>query len=91
MLSVKAMASLLAFSSIWLLMEILSWSYHLTYTLFGGIGLLFTLILALSFWHFKEKTEQTKKLLSGNVIGYFMPSLFLVALGDKFSLFLPVF
>ncbi len=63
MLSVKAMASLLAFSSIWLLMEIFSWSYHLTYTLFGGIGLLFTLILAMSFRHFKEKTEQTKKIV----------------------------
>ena len=63
MLSVKAIASLLAFSSIWLLMENFSWSYQLTYTLFGGIGLLFTLILALSFSHFKEKTEQTKKIV----------------------------
>jgi hypothetical protein len=63
MLSVKAIASLLAFSSIWLLMEQFNWSYQLTYALFGGIGLLFTLLLALSFPHFKEKTEQTKKLV----------------------------
>jgi MFS family permease len=63
MLSVKAIASLLAFSSIWLLMEKFKWSYQLTYGLFGGIGLLLTIILALSFQHFKEKTEQTKKLV----------------------------
>jgi predicted MFS family arabinose efflux permease len=63
MLSVKAIASLLAFSSIWLLMEQFKWSYQLTYALFGGIGLFFTMLLALSFKHFKEKTEQTKKLV----------------------------
>lgn len=63
MLSVKAIASLLAFSSIWLLMEQFSWSYQLTYALFGCIGLIFTLLLALSFKHFEEKTEQTKKII----------------------------
>ncbi|MGV2871790.1 MFS transporter [Colwellia sp. E150_009] len=63
MLSVKSIASLLAFSSIWLLMKHFSWSYQSTYALFGGIGLLFTLFLALSFQHFKEKTEQTKKIV----------------------------
>jgi len=63
MLSVKAIASLLAFSSIWLLMKQFSWSYQLTYALFGGIGLLFTLLLALSFKHFEEKAEQTKKIV----------------------------
>jgi len=45
MLSIKAIASLLAFSSIWLLMEQFSWSYQITYALFGGIGLLMTLLL----------------------------------------------
>lgn len=63
MLSVKSIASLLAFSSIWLLMEQFNWSYEITYALFGGIGLLFTLFLALSFQHFEEKTEQTKKIV----------------------------
>jgi len=63
MLSVKAIASLLAFSSIWLLMEKFSWSYQVTYALFGSIGLLMTLFLALSFRHFKEKTPQTKKII----------------------------
>lgn len=63
MLSVKSIASLLAFSSIWLLMEQFNWSYQITYALFGGIGLLFTIFLALSFQHFKEETEQTKKII----------------------------
>ena len=63
MLSVKAIASLLAFSSIWLVMEQFSWSYQVTYALFGCIGLLFTLLLVLSFKHFEEKTGQTKKLV----------------------------
>jgi len=63
MLSVKAIASLLAFSSIWLLMEKFAWSYQITYALFGGVGLLMTLLLTFSFKHFKEKTPQTKKLV----------------------------
>ncbi|MCW8832181.1 MAG: MFS transporter [Colwellia sp.] len=63
MLSAKSIASLLAFSSIWLLMEKQQWSFQLTYALFGGLGLLLTLLLALSFKHFPEKTPQTKKLI----------------------------
>lgn len=63
MLSIKAIGSLLAFTSIWLLMKQFSWSYQYTYTLFGIIGLIFSLILALSFKHFPEKTPQTKKLI----------------------------
>jgi predicted MFS family arabinose efflux permease len=63
MLSIKAIASLLAFSSVWLLMKQFTWSYQATYTLFGAVGLLLTLFLALSFKNFPEKTEQTKKLV----------------------------
>jgi len=63
MLSVKSIASLIAFSSIWLLMEKFSWSYQNTYLLFGCLALIFTLLLALAFQHFPEKTPQTKKLI----------------------------
>ena len=63
LLSVKAIASLLAFSSIWLLVEYFSWGYQATYALFGCIGLVLTLLLMLSFQHFPEKTPQTKKLI----------------------------
>ncbi len=63
LLSVKSAASLLAFASIWLLMEHYTWSYQATYTLFGGLGLLLTIVLALSFKQFPVGTEQKKKLV----------------------------
>lgn len=63
MLSAKSAASLLAFSSIWLLMEYFSWSYQATYTLFGGLALLLTCFLAVSFKQFPIHTEQSKKLI----------------------------
>lgn len=62
-LSVKSIASLLAFSSIWLLMKQFSWNYQITYALFGALGLVMTLLLTLSFVHFPEKSPQTKKLI----------------------------
>ena len=62
-LSVKSIASLLAFSSIWLLMEYFQWSYQATYLLFGGVALLFTLFLVFSYPHFPQPTEQSKKLI----------------------------
>lgn len=63
MLSAKSAASLLAFSSIWLLMEKFTWSYQATYTLFGGIAIIFTLFLALTFKQFPVHVEQDKKLI----------------------------
>ena len=63
MLSAKSIASLLAFSSIWLLMDQFAWSFKSTYALFGGIALLITIALFLLFPHFPEKTEQHKKLI----------------------------
>ena len=63
MLSAKSAASLLAFSSIWLLMEKFSWSYQATYTLFGCIALIFTLFLAMTFKQFPVHVEQDKKLI----------------------------
>jgi hypothetical protein len=62
-LSIKSIASLLAFSSIWLLMEYFTWSYQSTYKLFGGIALIFTLFLVMSFPHFPPPVEQSRKLI----------------------------
>ncbi len=62
-LSVKSVASLLAFSSIWLVMEKLSWSYQQTYLLFGVLALIFTIGLILLFPLFPPKAEQHKKLI----------------------------
>jgi len=63
MLSIKSVASLLAFSLVWLLMKQFSWSYQATYLLFGLLGLLATLIIALLFKQFPAPVEQTKKLI----------------------------
>ncbi len=62
-LSVKSAASLIAFSTIWLLMEYFSWSYQATYLLFGGIALVFTLLIWVVFQQFPPQKEQTKKLI----------------------------
>ncbi len=62
-LSVKSIASLLAFSSIWVLMEYFTWSYQATYLMFGGIAFVFTLFLLISFPQFPQPAEQSKKLI----------------------------
>jgi len=63
MLSAKSAASLLAFGSIWFLMEQFTWSFQSTYLLFGGIALIFTILLALLFKSFPQEAEQEKKLI----------------------------
>lgn len=63
MLSVKSAGSLIAFSSVWLLMEKLSWSYQATYFLFGGLALILTVFMAFYFKEFPQATEQHKKLI----------------------------
>jgi predicted MFS family arabinose efflux permease len=62
-LSVKSAASLIAFSTVWLLMDFFSWSYQATYLLFGGIAIVFTTLIWLMFQQFPPKKEQTKKLI----------------------------
>lgn len=63
LLSIKSIASLMAFSSIWFLMEKFSWSYQSTYLLFGGLAIVFTFILWIGFPQFPPKTEQRKELI----------------------------
>ncbi|MFD2167556.1 MFS transporter [Thalassotalea euphylliae] len=63
MLSAKSIASLLAFSSVWLLMDQFAWSYQATYALFGGLALILVVLLALTFKQFPSPTEQHKKLI----------------------------
>lgn len=63
MLSAKSAASLLAFGSIWFLMEQFAWSFKSTYLLFGGLALIFTILLALLFKSFPQESEQEKKLI----------------------------
>lgn len=63
MLSAKSAASLLAFGSIWLLMELFDWSYTATYSLFGSVALLLIGYLAIAFKQFPLHAEQQKKLI----------------------------
>jgi Major Facilitator Superfamily len=63
LLSMKSIASLLAYSSVWLFMEPLNLSYQTTYLIFGGGALCLTILLALSFKEFPQHTEQSKKLV----------------------------
>lgn len=63
LLSVKSVASLLAFSSVWLLMEQFSWDYQSTYLLFGGLGFVLSILLFLAFPNFEQHHEQQKKII----------------------------
>ena len=62
-MSVKAVASLLAYGSIWVLMDQFNVSYQSTYLLFGGLGLLLTIVIAAAFKQFPPITEQSKKFI----------------------------
>lgn len=62
-LAMKSAASLLAFSSIWLLMEYFDWSYQATYALFGSLALGLTLFLFFAFKQFPIHAEQEKRLI----------------------------
>lgn len=62
-LSVKAVASLLAYGSIWLLMEQLGWPYEHMYLLAGASGLLIVLLVWAVFPLFPEQTSQRKHIV----------------------------
>jgi predicted MFS family arabinose efflux permease len=61
-LAVKSFSSLLAYGSIWLLMEWQGWSYSAMYMLAGGLGLIIVLLLWGSFESFNQSSVQHKKL-----------------------------
>lgn len=62
-LSVKSIASLIAFSLIWLLTEKLAWDYQHTYLLFGGVAFIFVVLLAVYYPQFPQPTEQNNRLI----------------------------
>ncbi|WP_448548011.1 MFS transporter [Thalassotalea fusca] len=63
MLAAKSAASLIAFGSIYLLMDTWAWSYQATYLLFGGTALVMTLFIAMSFKSFPITHEQHKGIV----------------------------
>ncbi len=62
-LAVKAVGSLLAYGSIWLLMAQLGWAFDSVYLLAGGLGMLAVLVIAARFPHYPEHTVQRKHIV----------------------------
>ena len=62
-LAVKAAGALLAYGSIWALMELAGWDFQGLYLLAGGAGLVITLLLWSAFPHFPEVAIQRKTLV----------------------------
>ena len=62
-IAVRAMASIVAFTLIWLLFEQLNVDYHWLYILGGGVSISIALVGWFYFPHFPDKVHQTKKLI----------------------------
>nr|WP_237487029.1 MFS transporter [Vibrio hippocampi] len=63
LISVGALASLLTYAALWVMLELLRLDYVWVYGISGGVGLLLVLVIALAFPQFKSETPQTKKLV----------------------------
>lgn len=63
MISVGALASLVTYGSIWVMLEQLKLDFAWVYGITGGIGFLLVLIMTFGFPEFKTETQQNKKLV----------------------------
>lgn len=88
LLSAKSVASLVAFALIWLSFTVFNISYAVVYLVLGGIGLIITLYLALSFPQFSAHAEQHKKIvLRKNYTLYYLLTFFSGARRQIFMVF----
>lgn len=62
-LAVRSVASLLGFSSVWLIMDWFELSYNFTYTTFGVLGFVMVVVIWVIFPNLEAKHPQTKKLI----------------------------
>lgn len=62
-ISVGALASLITYGVVWVMLEQLQLSYKWVYGITGGTGLLLVIAIALLFPEFQAKTPQNKKLV----------------------------
>ncbi len=62
-LSVRAVAALLAYGSIWLLMDQLGVEFKQMYLLAGGLGLIVVLMIWIAFPRFEQPAAQHKKII----------------------------
>ncbi|MGX9520912.1 MFS transporter [Vibrio mediterranei] len=63
LISVGALASLLTYGALWVMVEVFKLDYVWVYGINGGIGFVLVLFIALAFPQFKTETPQTKKLV----------------------------
>ncbi|CAH6851014.1 conserved membrane hypothetical protein [Vibrio chagasii] len=63
MISVGALASLLTYGSIWVMLEQLKLDFVWVYGITGGIGFVLVLVMTFGFPEFQTKTQQNKKLV----------------------------
>jgi len=63
MISVGALASLITYGSIWVMLEQLKLDFAWVYGITGGIGFLLVLVMTFGFPEFKTETPQNKKLV----------------------------
>lgn len=63
MISVAALASLITYGALWLMLHYLQLDYVWVYLITGGVGLVLVIWLWLAFPEFKTETPQTKKLI----------------------------
>jgi predicted MFS family arabinose efflux permease len=62
-LAFKGVAALIAYGSIWVLMDQLDWAFSQMYLLAGGVGIVAVLGIWAWFPHFREHTVQHKKII----------------------------
>ncbi|UJF20167.1 MFS transporter [Vibrio sp. SS-MA-C1-2] len=62
-LAIKGGGSLIAYATVWFLMELFNVSYQTTYMLFGVCGLALVVMLWISFPQFQQSHQQHKKLI----------------------------
>ncbi|RQW64575.1 MFS transporter [Vibrio viridaestus] len=63
LISVGALASLLTYGILWLMLDIFKFDYKTVYLITGGIGFIIVLAIAFLFPEFSAKTPQNKKLV----------------------------
>ncbi|MEZ9144610.1 MFS transporter [Vibrio sp. 10N.286.52.C3] len=63
MISVGALASLITYGSIWVMLEQLKLDFAWVYGITGGIGFILVLVMTFGFPEFQTKTPQNKKLV----------------------------
>ncbi|EPN8459886.1 MFS transporter [Vibrio cidicii] len=61
--SVGALASLVTYGSIWLMLEQLKFDFRTVYLVAGGVGLVLVMVMVFAFPEFKTEVPQNKKLV----------------------------